>query len=164
MSRNIEAEIKNLLRYLKILGVMHYECDELAQAIRDDFPNGVNSDVVNGALDTLASEDEFYEMIGLQILAMVPIPEIEPRVAQFLNRYKDRTDLEGRSYRSGAAHALCYLSSPEGEIEIQRLRQLKIDDPPYGFKPDFAEFDEFDAQLAKWRADRAAGRRWEPED
>jgi hypothetical protein len=159
----MDAEKKKfLIDTLEIMGV-DYEHPSGSQFLRDHFPDGVPADIAIEGVRLKNEGKELLELSALQMLSMVPVHGIEDELLYRLqnNRNKVPQDKESFSFRFRLSQALRYLDHPEGLKEFETLREImktypKDDEPVWLYA-----FIEFERDLAKWKRDRAAGKRWE---
>jgi hypothetical protein len=139
-----------------------YELDESSQYFRDKFPEGIPAEDAIKAVTIYNKDDESFENYALLMLAMVPVHGIETEILDRLKKYKTISPQtkESINERFVLGEALRYLDHPEGLREFDLLKTIVEPYPKFEGPFPMDWFRQFEETLAKWKQDRAAGKRW----
>jgi hypothetical protein len=156
-----EDQLILLRNSLQIIGV-EYELEMGSQGLRDDFPNGIPPEKAIQFVKEVNNGKQFLENSALQMLAMVPVDGIAKELKTRLSIEKQKPATE-ESYHTilSLAESLMYVADPLGQKEFDALKSLCENFSKEESPVPMHWFDEIERKLAKWKRDRAAGKRWE---
>jgi hypothetical protein len=146
---------------LNIIG-LEYEHEITSQFLRDNFPEGIPAEQAIEFVKEKNLGNEYLENSALRILAMVPVPGVEKELIERLNKQKslEKNKIDYTEIFL-IVKALLYLSSAEGQKEFNHLKSMCSKLEPENTPLPNHWFEEVEYTVAKWKRDRAAGKRWE---
>jgi hypothetical protein len=154
-------KLESLRDSLNIIG-LEYEHELASQFLRDNFPEGIPAEQAIEFVKEKNLGDELLENSALRILAMVPVPGVEKELLERLKKQKslEKNKIDYTEIFSIVV-SLLYLSSAEGQKEFNHLKSMCSKMEPENTPLPNHWFEGVEYKVAKWKRDRAAGKRWE---
>ena len=160
-----EDKLNLLKQALRVQGISEDDGPDMAQFLRDTFPEGVPIDKALQFVKEVNRGRPFLETMALTCLAMVPTPGIEPELLERLEELRQRTEQTKECFklRFRLSVALRFLQSAEGEKEFKALEAIMVAYPVDTEPVPLSNFRDVDLEIAQWQSDLLNGKRWEPE-